>query len=370
MSGIPEEIPELGASKTAPTQNPSFTPGAGFTTEDYYVWTRCDGRTSMKDIILMVGFGVDRGIEILKKLRKTGAVMMPGESPESIARRIEEDKNKPRARPVTQPRTRNRRAETMSELEGDADNLHELSGEELVAMAEEVDLTDLEKRRVIQYLYYVRHGTYFDMLGVEAAARKKELKRAYFKVSKAFHPDRFYKKNTGSFGPWLTEIFEMASRAFSVLSDDRQRRQYEAILRGESPRDGASRPQTPEEHARDLFDKACKHELAGDLDQAMKVFAASVRVDPKTRYMRRAASCGIKARDFKSAISYAEMAYKMDREDPSTARVLASAYRAADQLEDAERTLLAALELKTENDSLLRGLKSDLEEVQKALAAQ
>jgi tetratricopeptide (TPR) repeat protein len=360
----------LGASKSALTQNPEFTPGAEFTTEDYYVWTRCDGGTSMRDIVLMVGFGTDKGVAILQKLHKLGAVMKDGETPASIAKRIEDDKNKLRTRPKTEPMIRTTRAGTMSDLDGQNEQLGDLDAEELVAMAEDVALSDTEKFRVIQYRRRVRHGTYFDMLGVEPEARKKELKRAYFRVSKAFHPDRFYKKETGSFGPWLTEIFEFASRAFTILSDDRQRRQYEAQLRGETVGGQGGRPQTPEEHAADLFDRACKHEVAGQLDEAMKLFGASVRVDPKPRYMRRAASCGIKAGELVSAEQYAKKAAEMEPDDPSTARVLASAYKAADKLEEAERTLLAALELKTENDSLLRGLKSDLEAVQKARTAQ
>lgn len=364
----------MGDSKSHPAQNPQFTPGAEFTTEDYYVWTRCDGTTSMRDIILMTGFGVEKGIAILQKLHACGAVMMEGETPESVVERIEDEKSKPPARPQTEPVSaepvsRGRRASTMNDLEGDADDLEDLDAEELVAMAEDVELSPLEKRRIIQYRRRVHHGTFFEMLGVGAEARKKELKRAYFKVSKAFHPDRFYKKNTGSFGPWLTEIFEMASKAFSVLSDDRERRQYEAVLRGERPK-SAVRAQTPKEHAADLFDKACKHELASQFEDAMRLFAASVRVDPQARYMRRAASCGIKAGDPNSAEQYARQAAKMEPDDPSTARVLASAYRAADKLEDAEQTLLAALELKTENDSLHQGLRSDLEAVQKALASQ
>lgn len=369
MSGIPEEIPDLGNARGTPRQNPEFAPGAEFTTEDYYVWTRCDGRTSVRDIILMVGFGADKGIAILRKLRARGAVLLAGETPESVSVRVAEEVKGRRPRPPTQP-LRSGGLISSAALDGDDEVLGDLGAEELVAMAESVALSDLEKRRVILYLRRVRHGTYFDILGVDPSARKRELKRAYFRVSKAFHPDRFYKKQTGSFGPWLTEIFELASKAFSVLSDDRMRRRYEAVLRGESPEGSTSRPQTPEEHAADLFDRACKLEIAGNFSEAMTLFAATVRVDARARYMRRAANCGIKAGEFNSAEQYAKKAAELESDDPSTARVLANVYRAAGKLAQAEQTLLAALELKTENDSLLRGLTADLEAVRRQRAAQ
>ena len=81
-------------------------------------------------------------------------------------------------------------------------------------------------------------------------------------MSKAFHPDRFYQKNLGSFRPWLTEIFETMSRAFAVLSDERQKSAYLASLRGEAPQPRKSRAQTPQEHAAELFERACSSRSA------------------------------------------------------------------------------------------------------------
>ncbi|MCP4446358.1 MAG: hypothetical protein GY811_13585, partial [Myxococcales bacterium] len=79
VSGIPNTIPRLGDAQLKPRQNPEFTPGSDFGTEEYFVWSRCDGTVSLHDIILMVGFGTDRSIAILSKLRNLGAVLLPGE---------------------------------------------------------------------------------------------------------------------------------------------------------------------------------------------------------------------------------------------------------------------------------------------------
>ena len=84
MSVIPQEIPDFGSAQLAPRQNPRFSPDAAFTSEDYFVWSRLDGRTSLRDIILMVGLGTERAIHILRKLRSRGAVLLPGETPETL----------------------------------------------------------------------------------------------------------------------------------------------------------------------------------------------------------------------------------------------------------------------------------------------
>ncbi len=51
MSGIPSELPQFGDIHLIPRQTPGFVPGVGFGTEEYFVWSRCDGKVSLRDII-------------------------------------------------------------------------------------------------------------------------------------------------------------------------------------------------------------------------------------------------------------------------------------------------------------------------------
>ncbi|MBE7454836.1 MAG: hypothetical protein HS111_39995, partial [Kofleriaceae bacterium] len=51
MSVVPPAIPDVGATTQRLAQNPRFDPmKAGFGTEEYYVWSRFDGATSLKDL--------------------------------------------------------------------------------------------------------------------------------------------------------------------------------------------------------------------------------------------------------------------------------------------------------------------------------
>jgi tetratricopeptide (TPR) repeat protein len=199
------------------------------------------------------------------------------------------------------------------------------------------------------------------MLGVPRGSETKVLKRAYFSLSKDIHPDRFFGKQLGSFADRLAAVFEAVSRAYAKLTNpDKTTGAHQRI---------AEQPQTPQEYASELFDRACGLEVTGEALEAMKLFAAAVRIDPQTRYLRRATSCALAAGQPKTALEYAKKAQTQAPDDPSAARLLASAFRAAGKLSDAEEVLVMAMALKSENDALAFELRNDLAEVRRLLRA-
>lgn len=354
--GVPKEIPDFGDSDQKLRPNPEFDPiKRSISSEEYYVLSRVDGIASIRELILMVGFPTDKTIGILRKLRQNGALLLPNETPSMVAELVASLDR------VKQEEERAAKAASIDESD--------LSPAEAAAMAEDVDLSDEQKRQVIAVMRTLGTGTYFELLGVEPDADKRKLKRAYFAMSKDFHPDRYYNKNTGSFGPWLAQIFESANKAYDVLSDPTQRARYEAALRGESVEQGPPRAQTKKEHAAQLFDRACGHEVKGELEDAMKVFAAVLRVHPTARYYRRASACGISAQQLDIAEDYAKKAVELQPNDPSYSRALANVFYAAGMFERAQETLEHALTLKTENDVLAGEIQADLERVRRSLTA-
>jgi hypothetical protein len=160
--------------------------------------------------------------------------MLPGETPQSLVAAPSRAPTGPT--PVLAAPARPKRAGsgTESDAEARAESSAELLAAEIAdlgpltpdeerAIGERVEMSDSDKRHVIAVRRKLRGGTYFDLLGVDGSVGRRELKRAYFRMSKAFHPDRYYQKELGSFRPWLTEIFETLTSAFAVLSDVRQR---------------------------------------------------------------------------------------------------------------------------------------------------
>ncbi|MCA9676320.1 MAG: hypothetical protein KC464_14880, partial [Myxococcales bacterium] len=83
---VPSELPDIGSTSQRLRQNPRFDPvSAGVGPEDYFVWTRFDGATTLKDLILMTGLDTSRAVDIVRRLRGLGAVLLPGEAPDAVA---------------------------------------------------------------------------------------------------------------------------------------------------------------------------------------------------------------------------------------------------------------------------------------------
>ena len=383
MSGIPSEIPEIGSTGQKLRQNPAFDPlRAGISTEDYFVWSRVDGATTLRDLLLMTGFSPDHAVQIVRRLRSLGALLLPGEATAPPpARRAEtsvgvgpsrapaprEPSPSPQSSPQPSPQPSPSRASRGSEVptvrrasasEGE-DALIDPTPEEITALAEPAELDDAERRLILSMARKVALADAHGILGVGPDADKRTLKRVYFRLSKDFHPDRYYRRKLGSFGPRLAAVFEAISRAYEELSEGGPRR------RVASP---SQEPQTPQEYAADLFARACAAEVQGDPTSALKLFDAAIRVDGQVRYLRRAASCALTARQIRVALEYATKAANLVPGDPSNARLLAAAFRAAGRLGDAEEVLVMAMALKNENDALGAELQSDLSEVRRLLA--
>jgi curved DNA-binding protein CbpA len=60
---------------------------------------------------------------------------------------------------------------------------------------------------------------YHELLGVEPDADLRTIKRAFFALSKDFHPDRYFRRRTGPFGPRLERIFKRIALAYELLAD-------------------------------------------------------------------------------------------------------------------------------------------------------
>jgi len=251
---LPADIAELGGADEAPRLDPAANlTGSGLTPEDYFVLSRVDGRTTVRQIVQLAGgmMAETKVVDILKKLKSTGAIALgplaAGTPPASAAAAATPPVRKPeptppaaiRARPPTPlatPKAERAPSPTPPTLIQTSGLPPPVIDERLLLEAADLDVD--QKRRVLEVHALLQVASHFELLGISTDADKNDIKRSYFKLSKEFHPDRFYKKKLGSYEERLSDIFKRINHAYEVLSDDGKRAAYALTLKAR----GRTRP--------------------------------------------------------------------------------------------------------------------------------
>jgi curved DNA-binding protein CbpA len=78
---------------------------------------------------------------------------------------------------------------------------------------------DVETQRKILTFEAGLDRDYFQILGVELSAEARDIKRAYFALSKEFHPDLYFRRNIGDYAPRLNAAFKGILEAYELLAD-------------------------------------------------------------------------------------------------------------------------------------------------------
>jgi hypothetical protein len=187
-----------------------------------FVLSRVDGHTSLQEIVLLVPFDEPTTMVILRKLWELGAIEVPG-----VARVIlppaydgTSSANEFEKVPVSGLRRRPPEVEalappiTMPIQEKGADE----------------GMSDATKKRIDEVFAALDTRNAFEMLEIERTADDRTVKRAYFKLSKEFHPDRYFGRDIGEYRERLSKIFQALKASFEVLSDKRRREAYEQSM--------------------------------------------------------------------------------------------------------------------------------------------
>lgn len=138
---------------------------------------------------------------------------------------------------------------------------------------------------------------YYTLLGVEEHASAAEIRRAFRRFARKYHPDR-YAAATENKRQRATDIYQRGSEGVQVLCDPDARKLYDiALAKGirrltAAQRDGAKRilegskrknarePKIRSTHARAYYDKAMKAIASKNFRQAWKALRAAAQEEP------------------------------------------------------------------------------------------
>ncbi len=71
---------------------------------------------------------------------------------------------------------------------------------------------------------------YHEVLGVAADAERPALKKAFFRLSRDFHPDRYFRRNLGPYEARVDRVYKKIVEAYELLSDPTARSEIERSL--------------------------------------------------------------------------------------------------------------------------------------------
>ncbi|HET9751988.1 MAG TPA: DnaJ domain-containing protein [Myxococcales bacterium] len=201
--------------------------------------------------------------------------------------------------------------------------------------------------------------THYQLLGVAADADGGAIRRAYLEKSKRFHPDAWYRKQTGPFAPLLSKWFQKLSAACQVLSDEELRSAYDrehraelsqedraAVQRRELSRAEQERRERERRErllrtkgfarigaARKLYEEALEHAGNGDRANAISALKSARELDPNRREI--AAKLMELEREQARARASSALASGKEREEGRRPAEALAAYSAAFQYDPA-----------------------------------
>ncbi|MGB8332735.1 MAG: DnaJ domain-containing protein [Polyangiales bacterium] len=98
-------------------------------------------------------------------------------------------------------------------------------------LLEDVDIDEALQERILETFRRADKTNHYELLGVSMDADRAEIRKAYFSLSKVFHPDAHYGKHLGSFQAKMEVIFRKMTDAYEALGREKKREAYDRYLK-------------------------------------------------------------------------------------------------------------------------------------------
>ena len=134
---------------------------------------------------------------------------------------------------------------------------------------------------------------YFEVLRIKPDAIPADIKKAFYRESRTYHPDRFFHIREPRAQSALVKLYKRITEAYYVLKDDAKRRRYSADITG------------PERATKLRFSEASEVETKVE---AKKVVEEQIGTHPKARQFYKTAAADIDGERWSSAERNLKMA--------------------------------------------------------------
>lgn len=246
-------------------------------------------------------------------------------------------------------------------------------GEENVELELENSATELDEKQLLnQYLNRVETAeSYYEILEVPIKAALPEIKMAYFKLAKSYHPDKFHNETDTELQQRVQNAFTEIARAYETLKDEKARELYDFKLRKylesvkeqekHGPASDEPKQKVEPDKAKAEFDQGFDYLMNQDFENATPFLARAVQMSPDNAryhaYYGKALSSAQNQRH--KAEAEIRTAMKLDAENPSYRIMLVEFYIQFNLLKRAEgelQRLLTAFPGNKEAQALLDSL--------------
>jgi tetratricopeptide (TPR) repeat protein len=114
----------------------------------------------------------------------------------------------------------------------------------------------------------------YQILGVSRSAGEEDIKKAYFKLARKFHPDRFGRSLSAEHKKQIDEMFDLVTKAYRALVTRDPKSAAPTKLAGTAPESSEDRAKNAEirfRQGKTLFSQARYEESLGLLEEAVRL---------------------------------------------------------------------------------------------------
>lgn len=138
------------------------------------------------------------------------------------------------------------------------------------------DLNPAQRATVAAQSMALGELDYFQILQLEESATPAEIKRAFYRESRVYHPDRFFQFKDLELRDLINNIYKRVTEAYYVLRDDAKRRKYIADINGPQRTEKLRFSETAETETKQLQKKEVEEQV-GSTPKGRQLYAAALK---------------------------------------------------------------------------------------------